>query len=277
MLHYQPTFSIASGKIIGVEALMRWRRSPDEVVMPNDFIPLAEEIGLIPEIGEWALRTACAQNEAWQKQGLPPLHMAVNVSARQLQERDFPESLVRILNETRLDRRWLELELTETALMNSLDKAPGALERLNKLGIRIAVDDFGTGYSSLNYLRQFQFHSLKMDRCFVSDVTTNGKTAAVAKGLIALAHNLDLSVLAEGIENNAQLSFLATHNCDHGQGFLASRPLPPEQLMPILGSSHVRTALRYQPQSTLDLSRLGWSVGDRDVRAEGSWADQRFA
>lgn len=265
LLHYQPTFSITSGQIIGVEALIRWQRSKEELVMPNDFIPLAEELGLIPEIGEWALRSACAQNSAWQKRGIPPVKMAVNLSVRQLQEKEFPDRVVCILKETNLERKWLELELTETALMTSLEKAPGTLERLSKLGVQIAVDDFGTGYSSLNYLRQFQFHSLKMDRCFVSDVATDRKTAAVARGMIALAHSLDLAVIAEGIENTAQLRFLETHQCDQGQGYLVSRAVSAEQLTELLQLGDIHSVMNQHPRPMLDLERLERSVTSHEA------------
>jgi diguanylate cyclase (GGDEF)-like protein len=241
LLHYQPSFSIRSGKILGVEALIRWRRSKSELIQPNDFIPMAEEIGLINDIGEWALRSACAQNAAWQKAGIPPVRMAVNLSARQLQQRDFPQTVLRILKDTDLESNWLELELTETALMDSLDLAPATLEQLGALGIRTSIDDFGTGYSSLNYLRRFNFQTLKMDRCFVSDIPTDKKAAAVARGLIALAHNLDLSVTAEGVEQNAQLAFLATEHCDQAQGFLASKPVPPELLANLLRSGDFKS------------------------------------
>ena len=241
LLHYQPSFSIRSGKILGVEALIRWQRSKSELIQPNDFIPMAEEIGLINDIGEWALRSACAQNSAWQKAGIPPVRMAVNLSARQLQQRDFPQTVLRILKDTNLESNWLELELTETALMDSLDRAPATLEQLGALGIRTSIDDFGTGYSSLNYLRQFNFQTLKMDRCFVSDIPTDKKAAAVARGLIALAHNLDLSVTAEGVEQNAQLAFLAAERCDQAQGFLASKPVPAEHLASLLRSGDIKS------------------------------------
>jgi EAL domain-containing protein (putative c-di-GMP-specific phosphodiesterase class I) len=262
VLHYQPSFAVNSGKILGVEALIRWRRSDNHVVLPNDFIPLAEETGLIQEIGEWALRAACEQNAAWQKAGIPPVRMSVNLSARQLQQRDFPETVLRILEETRLQSKWLELELTETALMDSLDMAPATLERLGALGIRIAIDDFGTGYSSWNYLRQFNFHTLKMDRCFVSDIATNAKAAAVAKGLITLAHNLDLSVIAEGVEHSDQLAFLAQHRCDQAQGFLTGRPGSPDQLVDLLRLGDVRGAFSYDGfESAADLHRLAHHAG----------------
>jgi diguanylate cyclase (GGDEF)-like protein/PAS domain S-box-containing protein len=239
VLHYQPCISVRSGRICGAEALIRWRRSTGELLLPGDFIPLAEETGLINDIGDWAVRTACAQNGAWQRAGIQPIPVAVNLSAQQLQQKDFSKRVRRILNETNLDSQWLDLELTETALMDSLDLAPAALEQLAAQGIRISIDDFGTGYSSLNYLRRFNFHMLKMDRCFMSDIATDKKAAAVARGVISLAHNLDLSVIAEGVEREDQLSFLVAEGCDLVQGFLASRPVPPEELSALLGMGEV--------------------------------------
>jgi diguanylate cyclase (GGDEF)-like protein/PAS domain S-box-containing protein len=240
LLHYQPWVSLRSGKILGVEALVRWQRSDGPLIQPTEFIPLAEEIGLINDIGDWVLRSACAQNSAWQRTGMPSVRMAVNVSARQLQQKDFPQRVLRILEETKLKPQWLELELTETALMDSLDIASGTLEQLGALGIPITIDDFGTGYSSLDYLRRFNFSTLKMDRRFVSDIVTDRKAAAVAKGLISLAHNLDLSVTAEGVEHNAQLAFLVAEQCDQVQGFLACRPVLAEHLSERLASGDVQ-------------------------------------
>jgi EAL domain-containing protein (putative c-di-GMP-specific phosphodiesterase class I) len=239
VLHYQPIVSTRFGKGLGVEALIRWQRS-NQLILPSDFIPLAEEIGLIGDIGDWALRTACAQNRAWQQAGIPPIRMAVNLSARQLQQNSFPQRVLDILDETKLQSRWLELELTETALMESLDLAPTTLADLAARGIRTSIDDFGTGYSSLNYLRRFNFQTVKMDRCFISEIATDDKAAAVARGLILLAHSLDLSVIAEGVERNDQLAFLTTEGCDQVQGFLASRPVPPEQLTELLRLGDVR-------------------------------------
>jgi diguanylate cyclase (GGDEF)-like protein/PAS domain S-box-containing protein len=262
VLHYQPTFSINSGKILGVEALIRWQRSESEFVLPTDFIPLAEETGLISEIGEWVLRSACAQNVAWQRAGIPPVRMAVNLSPRQLQEKDFAQKVLGILDDTSLPPNLLELELTETALMDNLDRVSPSLDKLCAKGIRIAIDDFGVGYSSLNYLRQFDFHTLKMDRCFMSDVDTNGKAAAVAKGVITLAHNLDLSVTAEGVEHNSQLAFLAAHSCDQAQGFLAGQPMCATQLVDMLRLGDVRRAFDYPGfDPTGDLQRLSRHTG----------------
>ncbi len=235
-LHYQPIISLTSGKIIGVEALVRWQRTKSELLGPSEFIPLAEETGIIVDIGEWALRTACAQNVAWQRTGMKPLNVAVNLSPRQLQKESFPATVRKILAETRMSPEFLELELTETALMDSLDVAPTTLDALSKSGIRVAIDDFGTGYSSMGHLRRFAFDTLKIDRSFVTDVTTDEKAAAVAKGMIGLAHNLKLKVTAEGVESAAQLRFLLSERCDQMQGFLASQPLESEQLVQIMRS-----------------------------------------
>ncbi len=236
LLDYQPSYSIQSGKILGVEALIRWQRSEYELLSPSEFIPMAEDCGLIHDIGEWVLRTACAQSSAWQRAGVPPVRMAVNLSAKQLQRGDFPDTVLRILDETKLASQWLDLELTETALMDGVEKAPQTLQRLNKMGIRTSIDDFGTGYSSLNYLRQFNFQTLKMDRCFVSEISTDKKAAAIVKSLISLAHNLDISVIAEGVETDAQLRLLAAERCDLVQGFLTGRPVAPEQVFNLLRS-----------------------------------------
>lgn len=239
LLEYQPYFDMQTGRILGVEALIRWQ-SQNLVLSPSDFIPLAEETGLIHDIGEWVLRTACAQSIAWQRAGIPPVQMAVNVSAKQLHEADFAQRVVAVLEETKLAPRWLNLELTESALMDTYEKAPATLERLDTLGIGTSIDDFGTGYSSLNYLRRFNFQTLKMDRCFVSDMATNKKAAVIVKGLISIAHNLGISVIAEGVERHDQLRLLAAENCDHVQGFLTGRPVAPEQILRLLRSVNLQ-------------------------------------
>ena len=243
LLHFQPFVAINSGEIRGLEALLRWQRRPDEIIPAGDFVPLAEEMGILDEIGDWVLRTACRQNVEWQKSGLPPVRVAVNLSPLQLQQRDFSRRVVSILKETGLDPRWLELELTETALMNNLDIAPATLAELVAQGIRVSIDDFGTGYSSLNYLRQFSFQTLKMDRSFVAEITSDTKAAAIAKGLISLAHDLDLSVIAEGVERSDQMIFLAAQRCDQVQGYLASRPLPALTVPGLLKLGHVPSGL----------------------------------
>jgi len=253
VLHYQPTVCLRSGKILGVEALIRWQRSPHELVAPADFIPLAEELGLINEIGEWALRSACAQSNAWRGSGVPHVRMAVNVSARQLQEKEFSKTVCRILDETGLPARSLELELTETALIESFDRAPSALTKLQDLGVGVAIDDFGTGYSSLSYLRKFDFQTLKIDRCFMEDIVLDQKAASLASGLITLAHNLKLSVIAEGVEFNHQRHFLEVHACDQLQGFLASKALPADQIEGLLKANDSLIEL---PVLSGDITRL---------------------
>lgn len=233
-LHYQPLLTLSTGRIIGAEALIRWQRTPDEVVGPAGFIPLAEENGSIEAIGEWALREACRQTLAWQHAGHPSIRIAVNLSAKQLQLKHFPDTVERILNETGLSPSYLDLELTETALMLNLEEASELIDRLRRLGVSISIDDFGTGYSSLGYLRTLSFNSLKIDRSFVADLTVDAKARAVAEGLIDLAHKLRLKVTAEGVETPEQLSYLARSGCDYFQGFLASRPVDPARFETLL-------------------------------------------
>ncbi|MDA1236479.1 MAG: EAL domain-containing protein [Acidobacteria bacterium] len=199
LVDYQPVFSLRDGRIVGAEALLRWRRSDSEIVAPGDFISIAEEMGLIENIGEWALRTGCAQSAAWLEAGLRPIKMAVNLSAKQLQGGRFSQIVERSLRDFHLKPDMLELELTETALMEGLEEAQKTLAYLRKSGVHVSIDDFGTGYSSLSYLSQFDFESLKIDRSFVTGITTNDKSDAVLRGLIGLAHNLGLAVTAEGV------------------------------------------------------------------------------
>jgi diguanylate cyclase (GGDEF)-like protein/PAS domain S-box-containing protein len=253
-LDYQPVISLQSGGIVGVEALMRWQRGFREVLNPMDFIPYAERSGLIVEMGEWALRTACFQAASWGHLTSIPPRLAVNLSARQLQQKEFPKLVLSILDETGLDPTNLELELTETALIDSLDIAPAVLDRLSRSGIQIAIDDFGTGYSSLNYLRRFNFHSLKIDRSFISNVVRDQKTAAVTEGLFALAQSLNLKVTAEGVETREQLAFLLSRPCDQFQGYLASRPVPAKAIYDLLeGGYNLGHSLRLTPTQQSDV------------------------
>jgi diguanylate cyclase (GGDEF)-like protein/PAS domain S-box-containing protein len=280
VLHYQPFIHMASGKIVGAEALIRWQRSPGELLYPVDFLPLAEKAGLIQEMGEWALRTACAQNSAWQRAGVSPIRMAVNLSASQLQQRDLPRFVQRVLAETGLKPEWLELELTESVLMRCMDVAPATLKSLSESGIRASIDDFGSGHASLNFLRQIQFHTMKMDRSFVSEITTDAKAAAVARGLIALAHSLDLSVVAAGVEKDDQLQFLSGERCDRVQGYLTGRPMPGDEMLALLRSG--RSLIAAPPGANLenDLARLN-STHANETSGSGSaalnWASERTA
>ncbi|MDR3540259.1 MAG: EAL domain-containing protein [Desulfosporosinus sp.] len=225
ILYYQPQVNFESGKIVGLEALIRWNSADQGIVSPAAFIPIAEETGLIVSIGEWVLRTACAQNVLWQKQGYPFLRMAVNISARQLLEPDFIELVAQILRETGMESQWLELEITESIAMEKGESSVEMLNIIKKLGVRISIDDFGTGFSSLNYLRQLPVDTLKIDQSFVKDICADANGEAVITTIILLAQNLRLKVIAEGVETQTQWSFLKDKRCDEMQGYFFSKPL----------------------------------------------------
>jgi diguanylate cyclase (GGDEF)-like protein/PAS domain S-box-containing protein len=234
-LHYQPQVSLSDGRISGVEALIRWR-SPDlGLISPTDFIPLAEDVGLILPIGEWVMRTACAQNKAWQEAGLPPVRMAVNVSGRQIATGALPAMVRQALDESGLEAKYLEVELTESVMMRDTDSSLKQIAELRQMGVTVALDDFGTGYSSLSYLSRFALDKLKIDQGFVANITTEPRSAAIAKATIALARSLDMTVIAEGVESEGQLGYLRRAGCDEIQGFIFSRPVPPDELALLLG------------------------------------------
>jgi diguanylate cyclase (GGDEF)-like protein/PAS domain S-box-containing protein len=233
-LHYQPKVDLCSGQVRGVEALIRWRRPEVGLVPPDHFIPLAEETGLILPIGEWVLRTACAQVKAWHAAGYPGLSMAVNVSARQFRQQNVPELVRAVLADTGLAARHLELELTESMLMQDKETVVRALRQLKQIGVMLSLDDFGTGYSSLSYLKDFPFDVVKIDQSFVRDVTNSVEGASLTKSIIAMARSLNLTTVAEGVETEGQLSFLNTHRCDAIQGYYFSRPLPANDLVALL-------------------------------------------
>jgi diguanylate cyclase (GGDEF)-like protein/PAS domain S-box-containing protein len=236
-LHYQPKVDLVSGRMVGAEALARWRHPlTNEYISPERFIPIAEESGLIQFLGAWALREACRQNRVWQRQGLPPIVVAVNLSAAQLRDAGLPELVADVLHETGLDPALLELELTESALMEDPDEANAVLRRLKQLGLRLAIDDFGTGYSSLAYLGHFPVDQLKIDRRFIKDVTSDPAAAAISTSVVALAHRMGIKVIAEGVENEDQLAFLQRHGCDALQGYYYSPPVVPERLAALLES-----------------------------------------
>lgn len=228
ILYYQPQFDIQSGKLVGCEALLRWQHPEMGIISPNDFIPLAEETGVIIEIGEWVLQAACLQNKKWQDAGHSPIRIAVNISARQFREPGFLEMIERVVQTTALNPEWLELEITESLLMEDIDSAINILKRLKEQGIHLAIDDFGTGYSSLSYLKRFPLSRLKIDRSFVRDITTDDNDASITKAVIALAHSMNLKVVAEGIETQEQLLFLKEKGCEVGQGYLYSPPVAEE-------------------------------------------------
>ncbi|WP_081801440.1 EAL domain-containing protein [Herminiimonas sp. CN] len=235
VLHYQPQVDIATGRVVGVEALIRWQLHDGSMVPPNDFIPVAEETGLIVPIGEWVLRTACLQSRMWQRAGLP-IRIAVNLSARQFGQQDIVKMVSQVLHETGCSAALLELEITESIIMENAEAAIETLYRLSEMGVSLSVDDFGTGYSSLSYLKRFPIHTLKIDRSFIVDVTSSKVDAAIAKAVILLAHSMDLQVIAEGVETSEQLAFLRAHGCDQMQGYYFSRPLPAEEIESLLNA-----------------------------------------
>jgi diguanylate cyclase (GGDEF)-like protein/PAS domain S-box-containing protein len=224
-LVYQPQVNIRTQTITGLEALLRWQHPKLGLVPPNKFIGIAEHSGMIVAIGEWVLRTACSQARAWQDAGVPAVPIAVNVSAVQFRQQDFPDLVRRVLEETGLDPKYLELELTESLLLTNADVMFSILQDLREMGVKLAIDDFGTGYSSLSYLRQFHVNRLKIDRSFVQDVAANPDDAAIAIAIINMAKALNLEVLAEGVETEAQLSFLRGQDCFDVQGYYFSKPL----------------------------------------------------
>jgi len=236
LLYYQPQVSLATGKITGVEALLRWQHPELGLVSPAQFIPVAEETGLMKSIDEWVLRTACAQAQAWRSAGLPPLTMIVNLSGRTFNEPRMMETVSQVLASSCFAPGSLELEITESVLMHNAQATVEMLEQLNRMGLKLAVDDFGTGYSSLSYLKRFPIDTLKIDQSFVRDVTSDADDASLVMAIIAMGHALQLNVIAEGVETPEQLDFLRRHGCDGMQGYLFSRPLPTEEITRLLQS-----------------------------------------
>lgn len=231
VLHYQPQIDLVSGQLKGVEALVRWQHPTRGLVPPGDFIPLAEDSGLIVPLGEWVLKEACRQNVRWLQDGFAPIRMTVNISARQFHQTDLVTVILATLMETGLPPQYLELEFTESMIMRDVNAAIATMQQLVKYGVRLAIDDFGTGYSSLAHLKRFPLANLKIDRSFVRDVTSNREDEAIVGSIIALAHNLDLQVVAEGVETDAQFALLKQSGCELGQGFLFSKPLPAAELV----------------------------------------------
>lgn len=225
-LQYQPRLDINTGQLKGLEALIRWHPPTGDLILPLDFIPFAEESGLIVPIGDWVLHTACQQNKAWQASGMPAVRVAVNLSARQFKERNLEKSIIRILNETGLDPQYLELEITEGMLMEDTGGTKRTLNALKTIGITIAIDDFGTGYSSLNYLTQFPIDILKIDKSFINDFTANPDKQTIVRAIISMAHSLNMTVIAEGVEQRQQVELLKQYGCDEVQGYFFSPPLP---------------------------------------------------
>ncbi len=232
--YYQPKISIQTRQLVGLEALVRWRDPVRGLVPPGEFIPIAEESGLIEQIGQWMLEETCAQNQRWQAEGLHPICASVNVAARQFRNRNFVALVEDVLKRTGLDPQWLELEITESVLMGDIESIVARMEALRKLGVSLSIDDFGTGYSSLSYLSRFPIATLKIDRAFIADVQTNPNTAEIARAIIGLSRGLNLEVVAEGAEVIEQVDFLKDHGCDLVQGYFYSKPLPAEEFAILL-------------------------------------------
>jgi diguanylate cyclase (GGDEF)-like protein/PAS domain S-box-containing protein len=234
LLHYQPRINLETGQFISMEALIRWNHPDLGLVSPAEFIPLAEITGLIIPIGEWVLRTACAQNKAWQDAGFPPMRVAVNISAKQFHLDNLVKTISGVLKETGLKPEFLELEITENSIMQDTELTVSLLHELKAMGVKLSIDDFGTGYSSLGYLKNFPIDTLKIDRSFVRDITTNPDDAAIATTIITLGHSLNFKVIAEGVETVEQFSFLKEQLCDQIQGFYFCRPLPVEEFEKVI-------------------------------------------
>lgn len=243
VLFYQPQIDLRTGSVVGVEALIRWKHPEWGMVAPGRFIPLAEETGLIVPISEWVLREACAQNVVWQKLGLPPIRVAVNLSGRHLAKQDeLVTQVATTLKQTGLAPDHLELELTESILMEDVEATIQTLSKLSEMGVKLSIDDFGTGYSSLSYLKRFPIDTLKIDQAFVRESATDEDDAAIVIAVIALAHSLKMNVIAEGVETDRQLAFLKAQGCDEVQGYFYSRPLPVDELTDYLRNHAPQTA-----------------------------------
>jgi diguanylate cyclase (GGDEF)-like protein/PAS domain S-box-containing protein len=240
-LHYQPLISATTGRLAGAEALLRWQHPVLGLVLPGQFIPIAEDSGLIEPIGEWVLRTACTQMTDWHKQGLPRIAVSVNLSARQFRRDRLVSVIKAVLDDTGLDPQLLELELTETLLMEDTARTKATLAELKVLGVQIALDDFGTGYSSLSYLKGFQLDTLKIDRTFIADLTTSEANASIVRATLGLAKGLRLRTVAEGVETRAQATFLRQHGCDVLQGYLFAKPMLPEAFASFAAASRTRS------------------------------------
>ncbi|MHB1245632.1 MAG: putative bifunctional diguanylate cyclase/phosphodiesterase [Sulfuriferula sp.] len=233
-MHYQPKIDLHSGTMVGVEALIRWQHPELGLLLPAQFVPIAEDCGLILPIGRWVLREACLQARAWQDAGLPPIIVAVNTSALEFRAKDFLEYLHVTLEEAHLEPRYLELELTESVLMRDAAATDFVLHALADLGVKLAIDDFGTGYSSLSYLKRFRIDTLKIDQSFVNQITRSPDDATIVSAVIGMGKNLKQSVIAEGVETAEQYAFLLAQQCDQGQGYFFGHPMTADALADLL-------------------------------------------
>lgn len=246
VLHYQPKLNLANGTITGVEALIRWHNPKYGIVDPDSFIPLTEKNNLIQSIGEWALREACRANKSWQIQGYKPISVSVNISPKQFNHHDISGLIAKILKETDLAPQYLELEITETTVMDNVESAAKKLNEIKRMGVKISIDDFGTGYTSINYLKQFPINILKIDRSFVKGLPLGINDSAITNAIIALGHSLGMEIVAEGVETAEQLQYLADHHCDLVQGYYFSRPMSEVKMLLQLGRNSAAADL--QPQ-----------------------------
>jgi len=249
-LVYQPKVNLKSGKICGCEALLRWQHPELGMVSPAEFIPIAEESGLILPIGDWVLRSACLQAKSWLDAGLQPMCVAVNISVRQFLHQDVSQWVMEILTETGLDPNLLELELTESLIAQDTDKVIETFSQLTAIGVKLSIDDFGTGYSSLSYLKRFRVDTLKIDQAFVRDMLTDPDDATIVLAVISLAHNLGFNVIAEGVETEAHCIILRQNHCDEIQGYYFSKPLLAAEFGSLL-SSGKQLLLKESPQGSL--------------------------
>ena len=240
VLHYQPQIALKTGQITGAEALLRWRRPGHGLIGPSEFLARAEENGLIVPINEWVLREACRQAQTWQRSGQPPIRISVNLSSIQFFKQNVPLLVVRVLADTGLDPRLLDLELTESIVMHNADAVAKDLQELRKLGVSISIDDFGTRYSTLTYVKHYPVNRLKIDQCFVRDITTNPSDAAIVRAIVSLGHSLDLEIVAEGVETIEQAALLRTEGCDEVQGFYFAAPMEAEELIAFVSENRMQ-------------------------------------
>jgi EAL domain-containing protein (putative c-di-GMP-specific phosphodiesterase class I) len=238
LLHYQPKIDLASGAMTGAEALIRWQDPDLGLVYPAQFVPIAEENGLIVPVGRWVLREACRQVQAWLDAGLPAVPVSVNISAVEFRHEGFVEGVALILKETGLAPHYLELELTESILMHDVESSTSMLEAFKAMGVQLAIDDFGTGYSSLSYLKRFPISTLKIDQSFVRDIATDADDASIVSAVIGMGKNLKQRVIAEGVETQAQLALLQARHCDEGQGYHFSHPVSAEDFARLLDTGN---------------------------------------
>jgi EAL domain-containing protein (putative c-di-GMP-specific phosphodiesterase class I) len=255
-LYYQPKVNTSSGAVRSAEALIRWRHPSRGLIPPDGFIPLAEECGLIGAIGEWVVREACRQARAWQDAKLPPMRISVNLSPSQFRGGGLTDTIRRALDDMGLEAQYLEIELTESAVMSDPEESIAILEELSQMGVLVSVDDFGTGYSSMSYLRRLPIDKLKIDRVFINEIVSRPEDASIVRAIVSLAHSLRLKVVAEGVETPAQLDFLRAVGCDEYQGYHFSRPVPASEFERLVRAAAVPNATLTQDEAMRTHSKL---------------------